>query len=75
METEDLIMELKKYEIGCIDMECSALTSISDYREVNVAFIFCISDMIKGDSWIYKNDVDLRKKLVDVLLLSMLLTS
>lgn len=69
METGDLLEELKKYEIGCIDMECSALTSISDYRKVNVAFIFCISDMIKGDSWIYKNDIDLRKRLVDALLL------
>jgi purine-nucleoside phosphorylase len=68
METEELIDDLKNMKIECIDMECSALASISYFRKVNATFIFCVSDVLTKDGWEYNINIDLRRILVDSLL-------
>jgi purine-nucleoside phosphorylase len=65
METPMLIHHLECQGIECIDMESSALSSIANYRGVDVAFIFCISDAIKNYEWIYNDDIDKRKILIN----------
>lgn len=67
METISFINKLKSLGINCIDMECSALSSIALLRNVRVAFVFCVSDAIKDDEWMYRNDVNLRELLVHTL--------
>lgn len=66
METTKLIQHLKSSKVDYIDMECSSLASISCYRNVKSSFLFCVSDLIKEDTWEYDNDIDLRKILISV---------
>lgn len=66
METDKLIQCLKSSKVDYIDMECSALASISCYRNVKSAFLFCVSDLIKENTWEYNNDIDLRKIVISV---------
>lgn len=66
METSLLVNDLIQKGVNCIDMECSALLSIANYRNVNASFIFCISDLIVENRWFENNGIDLRHVLVDV---------
>ena len=68
METKQLVDSLIRLNIDCIDMECSALTTISNYRNINISFIFAISDTIRNGKWEYNNKINLRETLVNVLL-------
>jgi len=68
METKELIDDLKCLEVECIDMECSALTSISHFRKVNATFIFCVSDILRENEWECNKDIDLRNILVNTLI-------
>lgn len=65
METYELVHKLDKKGLDCIDMECSALSTIAHYRQVNAAFIFCVSDMIVDDKWICNiEEINLRDRLL-----------
>lgn len=67
METERLIINLKNQNIDCIDMECSALASIAEYRNVKMSCLFSVSDTIRLCQWNRANDIDLRRILIDSL--------
>jgi purine-nucleoside phosphorylase len=67
-ETRELIEDLRKKGVDCIDMESSALLSVANFRHVNLTFLFCISDKMIGCNWIYNNCLNLRKKILDTFL-------
>lgn len=69
METPEFISELRARSISCIDMECSALATISKYRGVHVAFVFCISDVIKMYKWLRDGSINLRERIANAFLL------
>lgn len=67
METERLVTNLKNQNIDCIDMECSALASIAEYRNVKVSCLFSVSDTIRQSQWHRANGSDIRSILIDSL--------
>ncbi len=64
METCELVHNLDEEGVDCIDMECSALSTIARYRHVNAAFIFCISDVIVNNNWSCDTEIILRERLL-----------
>ncbi|MDT7892516.1 MAG: nucleoside phosphorylase [Thermoproteota archaeon] len=51
-ETEDKIEEYRNKGILCLDMESTALMTVADYRNVDIAILLVISDLLYGEKWI-----------------------
>lgn len=51
-ETEDKIKEFRNKGILCLDMESTALMTVADYRNVDIAILLVISDLLYGEKWI-----------------------
>ena len=50
-ETEGKIKQWRSESVSVLDMEASALMSVANFRNVEISFLFFISDRIIGGNW------------------------
>jgi len=67
-ETEDRILKRKKEGCSIVEMECSALFSVANFRNVEVVAILYTSDKISNGVWnnTLWNKNDIRERLLEV---------
>lgn len=51
-ETRDKVVKYRNKGILCLDMESTALMTVADYRNVDIAILLVISDLLYGEKWV-----------------------